>query len=54
VVQETTNADVKHVLDRVEQWPEEDQDELASAAVGRGEIATAAEMEAVFSKYRRP
>jgi predicted transcriptional regulator len=27
------NAEVKHVLSRVEQWPEDDQDELAQFAL---------------------
>jgi hypothetical protein len=74
------NADVKHVLSRVEHWPEDDQDELgqvaleiearrhgvyhatadelraideALTAVARGEIASDAEVEAVFAKHRR-
>jgi ParB-like chromosome segregation protein Spo0J len=71
------NADVKNMLSRVANWPEEDQDELAQialeiearrhgvyhatpeelraidealAAVARGEVATDAEVEAVFAK----
>jgi hypothetical protein len=71
---------LKTVMERVETWPEPDQEELleyaleiearrggtfeptreeleavdeAIAAVKRGEIATDAEVEAVFAKYRR-
>jgi hypothetical protein len=74
------NTDVKQVLSRVAQWPEDDQDELAQialeiearrhgvyratpeelqaidealSAVARGEVASDAEVEAVFAKYRR-
>jgi hypothetical protein len=71
---------LKKVLARAENWPEQDQEELAQvvleiearrhgvyhasveelkaidealAAVGRGEIASDQEVEAVFAKYRR-
>ena len=71
---------LKTVMERVDTWPEPDQEELleyaleiearregtfdatpeelraideAIAAVKRGEIATDAEVEAVFAKYRR-
>jgi hypothetical protein len=65
IVTSVTQA-MRKLLERVESWPQEDQEELVEYAreiearrsgvyhqVARGEIATKEEIEAAFAKFRR-